>query len=151
MAKLYLRRTLSGFEPADEPSRDSCRKYKVGEAYRADIVKPRNYRDHCHCMALLTLTYENLPEQYENRWPTFKAFRRAIAEAAGYVEEYVTMEGEIRRIGLSLSYDSIPDNVEFIQVMGDMMAVCAQILGIETPELAQEVQRYATNRYGAAA
>lgn len=102
-------------------------------------------------MALLSLTYENLPEQYENRWPTFKAFRRAIAEAAGYVEEYVTMDGEIRRIGLSLSYDSIPDNMEFIQVMGDMMAVCAQILGIETPELAQEVERYATNRYGAAA
>lgn len=151
MAQMYLKRTLTGFEPADEPSREHWRKYKLGETYRADVVKPRNYKDHCHCMALLSLTYENLPEQYEARWPTFKAFRRAIAEAAGYVEEYVTVDGEIRRHGLSLSYDSIPDNIEFVQVMGDMMSVCAHILSVETPEFAEEVARYATNKYGAAA
>ena len=38
MARLYLKRTLSGFAPADEPSADIARKFKVGEIYRADII-----------------------------------------------------------------------------------------------------------------
>lgn len=151
MARLYLKRTLSGFVPADEPSADTARKYKVGEVYRADVVKPRSYKEHCLCMALLQLTYEHLPERYEHTWPTFKAFRRAIAEAAGHFEEYVTLDGEIRRSGLSLSYDSIPDNVDFSRVMADMMTICAMILDMAKPELAAEVSRYASNTYGVTA
>lgn len=151
MARLYLKRTLAGFSPADEPSAETARKYKVGETYKAEVVKPRSYKEHCLCMALLSLTYENLPERYEGQWPTFQAFRRAVAEAAGHVDEYVTLEGEVRRTGRSLSYDSIPDNVEFGQVMADMMAICSRILGVEEPELAAEVSRYASEKYGAAA
>ena len=151
MARIFLKKTLAGFIPADEPSTEAARKYKIGETYRADVVKPRSYKEHCLCMALLSLTYENLPERYEHQWPTFKAFRRAVAEAAGHVEEYVTLDGEIRRNGLSLSYDSIPDNVDFGKVMADMMAVCAMILDTEVPELAAEVSRYASDRYGIAA
>lgn len=151
MARLFLKRTLTGFSPADEPSAKTARKYKLGEIYRGDIVKPRSYKEHCLCMALLSLTYEHLPESLENQWPTFKAFRRAIAEAAGHVEEYVTLDGEIRRTGLSLSYDSIPDNVDFGRVMADMMAICTKLLDVEQPELAAEVSRYASDKYGVAA
>lgn len=151
MARLYLKKTLAGFAPADEPSSEVWRKYKLGDTYRADIVKPRSYKEHCLCMALLSLTYENLPERYEGQWPTFTAFRHAIAEAAGHIEEYTTLDGEVRKHARSLSYDSIPDNVEFGQVMADMMSVCAHILGVSEPELAAEVSRYASDKYGVAA
>jgi hypothetical protein len=60
MARLYLRRTMSGFEPADEPSRESWKKFKVGEIYRGDVVKPRSYQHHKQIMALLNLTSEKL-------------------------------------------------------------------------------------------
>lgn len=58
MAKLYLKRTLTGFAPADEASQEIARKYKVGEVYRADVVKPRSYQHHKLCFALLGLTFE---------------------------------------------------------------------------------------------
>lgn len=151
MARIYLKRTLAGFSPADESSNETARKYNVGEIYRADIVKPRNYKHHCQGMALLDLTYQNLPERYEQQWPTFKAFRRAMAEAAGHVEEYTTLGGEVRRSGRSLSYDEIPDDVEFGQVLADMLSVCAHLLGVEEPEIAAEVSRYASDKYGVAA
>jgi hypothetical protein len=151
MAKLFLKKTLAGFTPSDEPSVEAAKRYKLGEVYRADIVKPRVYKDHCRCMALLSLTYENLPEQYENQWPTFQAFRRAVSEAAGYVEEYVSLEGEVRKSGLSLSYDAIPDNMDFLRVFADMMTVCTKILDVSAPELAAEVSRYASDKYGVAA
>jgi hypothetical protein len=65
MAQLYLRKTLTGFVCADEASQDVHRKYKIGEVYRADVVKPRNYQHHKLCMALLNLTWANLPEHWE--------------------------------------------------------------------------------------
>ena len=41
MARMYLRKTLSGFVPADEMSVETAKRFKVGETYKADIVKPR--------------------------------------------------------------------------------------------------------------
>lgn len=151
MARMYLRRTLTGFVPADEPSSSLLRKFKVGEAYRADVVKPRNYRHHKLCMALLNLTYDNLPEKYAMSYASFDQFRYAVAEKSGHCESYVSLEGEVKTVPKSISYDAIPDDVEFGRVMAAMMTVCARILDVQEPHLAIEVARYADAHYGAAA
>ena len=77
MARLYLKKTLRGFEPADEPSLEAWKKFKQGEVYRADVVKPRSYQHHKLCFALLNLTYVN-----QERWSNFESFRKAVAIAA---------------------------------------------------------------------
>ena len=107
MARLYLKRTLSGFAAADEPSADIARKFKVGEIYRADIVKPRSYQHHKLCMALLTLTYQN-----QERYTSFDMFRKAVALEAGHVNEIIKLDGEVVLEPGSLSYDAL-DEVEF--------------------------------------
>lgn len=145
MARLYLKRTLRGFEPADEPSAELCRKYKQGEVYRADVVKPRSYQHHKLCFALLTLTYQN-----QERYTDFESFRKAVTMAAGHTEELITIHGEIIRLPKSISYDAL-DEVEFTQVFGAMMNVCAEILGLTAPELEPEVSRYCNENYGRAA
>lgn len=145
MARLYLKKTLRGFEPADEPSMELWKKYKQGEVYRGDIVKPRSYQHHKLCFALLNLTYAN-----QDRWSSFENFRKAVAIAAGHTEELLTVHGEIIRLPKSLSYDAL-DEVEFTQVFGAMMTVCAEILGMEAPDLEPEVSRYADEHYGRAA
>lgn len=145
MARLYLKRTLSGFVPADEPSAELARKYKTGEVYRADVVKPRSYQHHKLCMALLTLTYQN-----QERYTNFDMFRKAVALEAGHVNEIIKLDGEVVLEPGSLSYDAL-DEVEFTRVMASMMTICAQILDVTEPELAGEVSRYADERYGAAA
>lgn len=149
MARVYLRRTLTGFDLADESSQELARKYKVGGVYRADIVKPRSYQHHKQVMVLLELTYRNLPHKYAEAWPTDRKFRRAIAAAVGHVEQYMTVEGEIREVPLSLSYDDLPDEVEFSETAALMFGVCATLLDMEQPALAREVERYANQ--GAAA
>lgn len=151
MARMFLKRTLSGFVPADEPSASLLRKYKVGEAYRADVVKPRNYKHHKLILALLSLTYENLPERYSRSYASFDQFRYAVAEAAGHAESYVSLEGEIRTRAKSISYEAIPDDVEFGKVAAAMMTICARILELSEPELAAEVSKYADAHYGVAA
>ena len=145
MARLYLKRTLSGFVPADEPSAELARKYKTGEVYRADVVKPRSYQHHKLCMALLTLTYQN-----QERYTNFDMFRKAVALEAGHVNEIIKLDGEVVLEPGSLSYDAL-DEIEFTRVMASMMTICAQILDVTEPELAGEVSRYADEHYGRAA
>ena len=145
--RLYLKRTLNGFEPADDHARLAHRRYKVGEIYRADIVKPRNYKHHCLCMALLNLTFEN-----QDRYDNFEVFRKAVALASGHVETLIKLDGEVLYLPKSISYDAIPDDIAFGRVMSQMMDVCAGILGgVTLYELQQEVAKYAFNHYGIAA
>jgi hypothetical protein len=145
MARLYLRKTLTGFEPADEASHEAWRKYKLGEVYRGDVVKPRSYKHHKLCMALLTLTFQN-----QERYANFDMFRKAVAIAAGHVNEVITLDGEVTMEAGSLSYDAL-DEVAFTKVFGAMMTVCCSILGMNAPMLEAEVSRYADENYGKAA
>jgi hypothetical protein len=152
MARLLLRRTLTGWTEADEESRETARKYKVGQVYKADVSKPRSYKSLCLFQALVSLTYQNLPDNYHILWPTPQKFRRMLAEAVGHVEEYATRDGEIKTYPLSVSYDDIPDEVTFTRVFTQMMSVCAHLLAIENMEtLEAEVSRYAADNYGIAA
>lgn len=143
---MYLKKTLSGFAPADEPSLEIARKFKLGEVYRSEIIKPRSYRHHKLIFALLNLTYAN-QEQYDD----FEMFRKAVAVAAGHVDELVTVDGEIIRLPKSINYDTL-DEIEFTKVSGAMMTVCCRLLkGIGADELEAEVSRYADDHYGAIA
>lgn len=142
MARLYLRKTLTGFEVADDASRELWRKYKLGEVYRSDIVKPRSYKHHKLCMALLTLTFQN-QEQFQN----FDLFRKAVAFEAGHRDNFTTLDGEVIEGPGSLSYDAL-DEVEFTRVFTAMMTVCCRILGVTAPILEAEVSKYADEHYG---
>ena len=146
MARLYLKKTLSGFVPADEPSLEVARKFKLNEVYRSDVVKPRSYQHHKLIMALLNLTYAN-----QDLYTDFEMFRKAVAVAAGHVDELVTVEGEVLRLPRSINYDTL-DEIEFTKVAGAMMTVCCRLLkGIGADELEAEVSRYADEHYGAVA
>jgi len=147
MATIFLRKTLSGFVPSDEAGREVSKNFRAGDIYRADVKKPRSYRHHCLAMALLNLTYENLPELYEGRWASFNDFRYGVAIEAGHCLEVVTPSGEIFKQARSISYDEL-DEAEFSEVMPKFMGVCAQILAMENDYLAEEVARYAHDKYG---
>lgn len=151
MARLFLKKTLSGFVPSDEASAFFARRFKLGEVYRADVVKPRSYAHHKLCMALLNLTFENLPERYAKSYATFDQFRYAVALEIGHCETFISLHGEIVTQPKSISYDAIPDDAEFGRIMAQMMTVCANILEVEQTELSLEVARYAEQHYGHAA
>jgi hypothetical protein len=144
MAELYVRKTLSGFSTIDEAGQEAAKKFKLGEIYRAEIVKSRNYKHHCMFLALLEMCFLN-QEKYAN----FRMFRRAVALEAGHVEQLITLDGEVQLIPLSYSYDEIPDENEFTEKFGAAMTVCARMMhNIGIPELEAEVSKYADQHYG---
>jgi len=141
MADIFLRKTLSGYIPADAASEAEWRKQKAGEVYRAKVTKPRNYKHHCLFMCLLELTFNN-----QEKWPNERQFRRAVALEAGHVQEIMTVDGVIYKVPLSYSYDELPDEDDFDKEFGAAMAVCAGILRMTAPDLEAEVLRYADQR-----
>lgn len=142
MAEIFQRRTLSGWVPADAPSEAEWRKQKLNEVYRSKITKPRNYKSHCLFMCLLDKTFEN-----QHSYASDREFRRAVADAAGWVDEYRTIDGEVKRVAKSYSYDELPDEDDFTLEFGKAMAVCAAILQLTRPELEEEVSRYASDQF----
>ena len=145
MATLYLTRTLTGFQPADEHSREIWKKYKLGEEYRADVVKPRNYKFHKLCFALLQMTFENQEQYHQNQ---FNLFRKMVAIEAGHVEYVTSPDGEQLPQAKSLSYDEM-DDIEFEQIFPKLMDVCATVMhNMDKKDLAREVEIYASTHYG---
>jgi hypothetical protein len=143
MAKVFLKRTLRGFEPADEASQETLRRFKVGDIAKAEVVKPRSYQHHKLAFALLTITFKN-----QERYAGFEQFRKAVALAAGHVEEIVKINGEIIELPGSLSYDAL-DQAEFEPVFARMMRVCADefLGGIDQATLRAEVEQYAAEHF----
>lgn len=147
MADVFLTRTLRGFEPSDAPSAEYHKALKIGQRVRATVKIPRSGRHHNLIFALLSLSYQNLPEKYSELWRSFDHFRKAIALEAGHVEVIKRRDGEIVEIPGSLSFDAL-DEKEFTKVAGAMMSICAHILDMGESELAAEVSRYADSSYG---
>lgn len=142
--KGFIRKTLTGWIPSDEPAKRAHKKQKLGQVSRADIVVPRNYRHHCMFMSLVEMTFEN-QQKYTDEW----AFRSAVALEAGHVKQFVTLDGELHLVPLRYSYDDIPDEQDFTVAFGKAMTVCARILKMENlKELEAEVGRYADEHYG---
>lgn len=144
--KGFVKKTLNGWVPSDDQAVAMHKKQKLGYAYRADIVTPRNYRHHCMFMALMDLTFQN-----QERYTDFRAMRSAVALKAGHVREFIDLDGVISYEPLRYSYDDIPDEMEFGKAFGAAMTVCAGMLNIQDcAELEAEVSRYADDHYGMA-
>lgn len=135
---IFLTKTLNGLVAADEEAKQAIRKWKIGETLKADVKKPRDYRNHKRYFALLNLTFEN-----QERYTSFEHFRKAVQIEAGHVEEIIKLDGEVVLIPKSIDYSTL-DELEFIKVFAATMTVCARILGdLDLDELRCEVERYA--------
>jgi hypothetical protein len=140
--KVWLKRTLSGFVPADDENSELVKKYKIGELYRADIVKPRSGPHHRLCFSLLSLTFSN-----QDVYTDARKFRRALAWEVGHVDEVMLSTGEVVKFPRSLSYDDV-DQAEFQILFPKLMTVCAHLLhDMDMQELEAEVAKYADENY----
>jgi len=137
---IYLTRTLSGLAPADEEAKQAIRRWKIGETLRCVITKPRCYTNHKKFFALLHLVFEN-----QERYTDFVIFRKVVEIAAGHVDEFITLDGEVHYEVKSIDYSSL-DEFEFDDLFGRCMRVCVEhfLQGIEVDQLRIEVERHAT-------
>lgn len=138
MSELFLKRTLHGFTAADEGSQDAMRKFKMGETYRANVVKPRNLRNHRRYWALVNLVYQNT-EGYASA-ELVHAHLKLLAGRCSPVVSKAT--GETFLVPESISFSAM-DEAEFQEFWARCIkAVCEHIIpGIEVDAVQYEIEK----------
>lgn len=137
--KILLRKRLDGaLYPMDEEAESALKRLKAGKDCWCEIKVARDPVQHRRYFGLLTLTFEN-----QERYTNIEHFRKAVQIKAGHVEELITLDGEVLLMPKSIAWGSL-DQLEFDMLFGQVMRVCADILGMEgLHELEQEVARWA--------
>lgn len=106
--KIALVKTLSGtIIPANDSDKERLKKFKAGEMFFADLVKPRNLKFHRKAFALFNMVFQN-QEVYTN----LEDLRHDLTIEAGYFTQGVNIHGELVKRAKSISFAHM-DDLEF--------------------------------------
>ena len=139
MAIIYMKKLSNGtFAPNDQQSLELASKLKVGEVYRHEVKKPRNYIFHKKYFSLLNLAFEN-----QENYDSFESFRDAITMQAGYYDSHVSLKGVTVFKPRSISFSSM-DELDFDKLYNQTINVILKyVLGCGEDELLEMVLNYA--------
>ena len=114
----------NALHPTHDSDRELVNKLKTGEAYKAKIVKPRNYEFHKKYFALLNLAFNN-QDEFDN----FEKFRFIMTMKAGFFDAIKTDKGVVY-MPRSISFASM-DDVEFERVYNAMIQEVITLTGAD--------------------
>jgi len=109
MSEVRVTKSLNGWQPADEESREIHARQKLGAICTADFKQIRNYRFLKKYMALLGLAFDYW-ETGDAEWrgqkvaKNFDRFREDVQILAGYGEPVWNVNGEMRVRSKSISF-----------------------------------------------
>lgn len=138
MSKVMLTKTLSGWSPADDYSRDHHRKAKTGVEYRAEIVKPRTGVNLRRWWVLCNLVYENC-EKYKSPDQVHQHLKILAGHTTSIVSEST---GEIYYLADSIDFATLDESAFLDVFQRTVAAVCEHILpGISSYDMRQEIDK----------
>lgn len=105
--KFHLAKQGNRFIPMTEE--DQIKAYKIGqgEVIEAKAVDQRNVQHHRKFFALINIVWDNMPEKYDNYFPTPEALRKELIKRAGYFETYTDLKGTVQHIPKSIAFNKM--------------------------------------------
>lgn len=88
-------------------------------------TKIRNPRLHRKYFAFIRAVYHNLPEKYNQNWPTQRSFRKSMEMYAGHYEEVISLKGERMLHPKSIAYESL-DGHRFEELYEEVRRIIAK-------------------------
>lgn len=138
MARMYLKRTLGGFVPADDASVETAKRFKLGESYRAEMVKPRSRKTLGRYWVLCQMILDNT-EMFRSK----EQVSDFLKLRSGHTTQIASAKtGEIFHVADSIDFDSL-DETQFQEFWSRACDVIAEDLlpGITESEINYEVQK----------
>ena len=127
MKSIYMVKQLNGsFLPAHDSDLELARKIKIGDVYRFQYSKPRNYEFHKKFFALMDLVFQN-QENYTDR---NELREDLIIEAGFWFEKTNYITGEVTRKAKSINFASMDEN-EFSELYRAMLDTVIRVFGWE--------------------
>ena len=138
MVTLLLKRQLNGFALADQASVDIAKQFKIGEIYRAQLVKPRSRKALSRYWVLCEMILDNT-EMFRSKKQVSDYLKIRIGHSTSIIAK---SSGEIFMIPDSINFDAL-DEVEFADVWRRVCeVVCQDILpGITPLEVENEIAK----------
>lgn len=138
MARMYLRKTLNGFSPADDMSVETAKKFKVGEQYRAEIVKPRSRKTLGRYWVLCQMILDNT-ELFRSKEQVSDYLKIRTGHSTSIVAQKT---GEIFHVANSIDFDSMCE-AEFAELWRRVCDVVVEDIlpGITQNEIEYEIQK----------
>jgi hypothetical protein len=112
---INLLNTARGLQPLYDEDFDEKKKLKVGEVYRAKIVRPRNIKFHRKFFALIKIGHENT----KSVEMPLDAYRKYAIMKSGFIDLYATPKGTLI-LPKSIAFDSMTED-EFEQVYNKVL------------------------------
>jgi uncharacterized protein DUF1367 len=113
---VYLRRWQHGFIPDTAEDWETCKRFKLGEVVKAEVVHPRNLKFHRKFFALIQVGFDLWEEvgvraQYkgEEVRPNIERFRKDVTILAGHAKPVVNLRGEVRMEADSIAFGKMDE------------------------------------------
>lgn len=138
MARLLLKKTLSGFAPADDMSVETAKRFKVGDTYRGEIVKPRSRKTLGRYWVLCEMIMNN-SEMFRSKEQVSDYLKIRTGHSTSIVAQKT---GEIFHVANSIDFDSM-DEAEFAELWQRVCDVVVEDIlpGITQHEIEYEIQK----------
>jgi hypothetical protein len=108
MAKLLLKRTLNGFAPADDMAVEAAKRFKLGEVYRAEVVRPRSRKTLARWWVLCQMILDN-SDTFRSKEQVSDYLKIRTGHSTSIVARG---SGEIFHVANSIDFDSL-DETQF--------------------------------------
>lgn len=138
MAKMYLRKILNSFVPADDMSIETAKKFKAGETFRAEIVKPRSRKTLGRYWVLCQMILDNT-EMFRSKEQVSDYLKIRTGHSTSIVAQKT---GEIFHVANSIDFDSLCE-AEFAALWSRVCDVVVEDIlpGITQHEIEFEIQK----------
>jgi len=134
-APLLLRRTLSGFEPANDLSAELVRKVKLGEVVKCELKRPRSLPWHARYWALVSLVSDNSSRTPDEVHALFKL-------KAGLVKRLEGRNGTVWAIPDSIAFHAMSREEWAVYWDKVVAIVCNDLLpGVTEEQLGAELRK----------
>jgi hypothetical protein len=122
--------------PLYDSDYDAFRKLKRNVPLTFEVKQERNAKFHRKFHALVSMVYEN-QEIYTDR----ETLRYDLTIEAGYWNEHVTFDGEIKRTAKSISFASM-DDTEFSELYNAFIAAVIRVMGWDNEMIDNNLESY---------
>jgi hypothetical protein len=138
MAKMLLRKTLGGFSPADDMSVETAKRFKVGETYRGEIVKPRSRKTLGRYWVLCQMILDNT-EMFRSKEQVSDYLKIRTGHSTTITAQST---GEMFHLANSIDFDTL-DEAEFADLWQRVCDVVVEDIlpGITQSEIEYEMQK----------
>jgi len=116
------------YSPRDPWSDEWSIKNKTGSAYAVKDTSTRNYPHTQKYFVMIRMAFDNLPEVYNEKYPTELSLRKALQVAAGYFDIIYYLDGGFAKVSQSISFASMSQE-EFEKLYSAVLDVILKHFG----------------------